>query len=667
MLKFLPAIRSAARASVFTLMVVLALGAGPQAKAQSVDGTDAPITVFVAKKFITMDPSWPVATAVAVQNGRIVSVGRDMDDLAPWLKNRPHSIDKTLQDKIVMPGFVEPHSHPFIAGVELNLPLVTHLPMPQPYGPDFPGVKDAEEGLALIARYVSEAKDPDQAVIIFGWDIVAMGRHLDKTVLDSISSTQPILVWDASAHNIYINSALIKKLKLTDDYLSVTGAQKGADGHLNGQFFSIASSGPILQKAAAHLFAPATAVARINSLLDMSVKGGITSTTEMMLGAISLDAEIAYYNKIFNAPDARTRLMAFVDANSVTAVKKAGAIDFVKSLQQSSTDYIAYNGVKFFSDDAFIGLTMAMDTPGYVDGHKGEFLTPPDVLFERMKPWWDAGFQIHIHSNGTAGNKSTLNALAALQAEHPRFDHRFTVEHFGNTTPDMPRQLARLGGQASVNPYYVYYRGLFNAAQLGVDRAYTAARFKDLLDAGVTTTMHSDTPMGPPRPLEWAWIAVNRMGINSDDILAPAERITVDQAMRMITIDAAFVNGQENRIGSIVAGKFADFAVLDQDPYDVPPMDLKDIHVWGTVLGGRIQRAEDVRPAPGLDFKTYDKKAGIGAPLTAKQLAALHKAPTLSRSDLQGPLKDYAEEVDEASHAIAATFRHIALAAGTAR
>jgi predicted amidohydrolase YtcJ len=216
-----------------------------------------------------------------------------------------------------------------------------------------------------------------------------------------------------------------------------------------------------------------------------------------------------------------------------------------------------------------------------------------------MLPWWKEGFQIHVHSNGNGGNTSTLDALAALQTAYPRFDHRFTIEHFGMTTPEMARRLKALGAVASINPYYVYYRGEFNAPMLGTDRAYTAARLKTLLDAGNTISLHSDTPVGPPRPLEWVWIAVNRIGL-SGKFLGPDERVSVVQAMKMITIDAAYTLGVEDKIGSIQAGKFADFTVLEQDPFEVEPMKLKDIPVWGTVLGGRVQPVSGIIPQPGL-------------------------------------------------------------------
>ncbi len=564
-------------------------------------GASGPITVFKAKKFITMDPGWPEATVVAVQDGKILSVGRDMDDLQPWLKGREFKVDATLQDKFVLPGFIEAHGHPLLGGLLINFPLLSYLPTSQPYGPDFAGVKTNEEAAALVRKYVAASKDPAEIVFIWGWDVVAMGgRHLDKTILDSVSTTQPIIVWDASEHFAYANTAAMRKVGIKDDAVKVNGVQSGTDGKPNGQFLGVVAAQLLLQPALVPYLAPAKSLPRMRSILDLSNQAGITMQSELVLGAFNLALEEKLVDAVFNDPNARTRGVVVLDAASAVAGKKDGAIAYARALAKKSTDRLIFKGIKFFSDDSFVGLGMVMVEPGYTDGRKGIYVTEPGApLRDAMLPWWKAGFQIHVHSNGNGGNTSTLDALAALQTAYPRFDHRFTIQHFGSTTPEMARQLKALGGVASVNPYYLHYRAEFNAPMVGTDRAYTAARLKTLLDAGNIISLHSDTPVGPARPLEWAWIAVNRFGL-SGKVLAPSERVTVDQALRMITINAAYTLGVEKKVGSIQAGKFADFAVLEQNPYDVDPTKLKDIPVWGTVVGGRLQPASEIKPQPGL-------------------------------------------------------------------
>lgn len=120
-----------------------------------------------------------------------------------------------------------------------------------------------------------------------------------------------------------------------------------------------------------------------------------------------------------------------------------------------------------------------------------------------------------------------------------------------------------------------------------------AARLKTLLDEGVVVSLHTDTPVAPPRPLEEVWIAVNRSGAISGKVLGPAERVPVERALRMVTIDAAYTLGVEDKVGSIRAGKFADLIVRT-----VPPMSIRDVPVIATVLGGWIIPTDSTRKSP---------------------------------------------------------------------
>jgi predicted amidohydrolase YtcJ len=193
------------------------------------------VTVFTARKIVTMDPGWPEATAVAVQDGRILSVGT-LDDLQPWLRRFPHTIDRRFEQSVLYPGFVEPHSHPLIGGTSLTRPPLTFFPTPNPWGPAFPGVKDKAAAFAKLAEYV--AADPtDEVLVSWGYDVVAMGGYIDLAELDAVSATKPILVWDASEHFVFGNSAALRKLGLTPALAKqVPGIGLTPDGALNGQF-----------------------------------------------------------------------------------------------------------------------------------------------------------------------------------------------------------------------------------------------------------------------------------------------------------------------------------------------------------------------------------------------------------------------------------------------
>jgi predicted amidohydrolase YtcJ len=548
---------------------------------------ESPITVFLARQIVTMDPGWPRATAVAVRNGKILSVG-SLDDLTPWLARSEHTIDRTFVDKILLPGFVEAHGHPIVGGTALSRPLLTYLPVPRTYGPPFSGVKTRAEALAKLREYVERAKSSDDPVLAWGYDVIAMGgQHLDRTILDTVSAVQPILVWDASEHFVYANSAAMSKFGITRDDTRINGVGQGTDGAPNGQFFGVQAVQRILQTALAGLLKPDVAFENVKYLMDLSHRNGITTTSELSFGVVNLGLEETVLDRYFNDPGQPMRCVVVADGSTLKATKGAGAIAYVKSLQERPSDKLIFRGVKFFADDALVSLSMMIENPGYIDGHKGLFATPPDQMVERWFPWWQAGFHLHVHTNGNAGNQATIDALAGLMEAHPRSDHRFTLEHYAISTPDQTRRIKALGGVVSVNPYYLYARSEFNAPYIGADRAYTSARLKTLVDAGVPTSLHTDSPVAPPIPLEGVWIAVNRFGL-SGKVRGPEERISVDQALRMITIDAAYTLGVEDKVGSIAAGKFADFTVLERDPSEVAPEKIRDIPVWGTVVGGKV-------------------------------------------------------------------------------
>ena len=180
-----------------------------------------------------------------------------------------------------------------------------------------------------------------------------------------------------------------------------------------------------------------------------------------------------------------------------------------------------------------------------------------------------------------------------LLSKKPRVDHRLTLEHFAYATEDQVHRMHALGMNVSANPYYQYIRADVYAMQwLGPDRARNMVPLGAVVRQGMRFGLHSDCPMAPLSPLTLAWAAVNRSTINGNSN-NQAQAVSVDDAMRAITIDAAWLMRKEGEIGSIRAGKRVDFAVLEQDPYAVDPDDVKDIKVWGTVFGGELFPVND--------------------------------------------------------------------------
>lgn len=558
------------------------------------------ITVFVAKRIVTMDPGWPVGEAVAVKDGRILSVGT-LEDLKPWLDKFPYEIDRSFEDRVIYPGFVEAHGHPVMGAVAVSRPPLSYFPLRNPYGEDFPGVKTREEAFAALKKYVGEAKSPDETILTWGYDVVAMGGDFpDRDDLDKISKTQPIIVWDASEHYVFANSAAIEKYGVTNELVAKTiGAGHNADGSSNGQFLGTEAAKIIMLKPLSALLTPEAGLKSLRYLGALMQQAGVTTTGDLFYGGVNLQLEKMLAEQYFGSSDGIARVVHVVDGVTYAGLFKDDALSEAIKSRAESNERIMFNGVKFYADDAFLSLGMEMQWPNYIHSniYKGLFMfNSTEDFVDAMRPWWNAGFQIHVHSNGSGGNQITLDALAHLQAEKPRFDHRFTFEHFGISSTAQGRQLKALGALVSTNPYYVSERADLNAAQIGTDRASLAARMASLIDQDIVVSLHSDTPVGVPSPLLEVWTAVNRIGELSGKVHAPYERVRdIERAMRMITIDAAYTLGVNDRIGSIEAGKFADFTVLAEDPQDVDPMKIKDIEVIATILAGKPTLTSETR------------------------------------------------------------------------
>jgi len=422
-----------------------------------------------------------------------------------------------------------------------------------------------------------------------------MGHHLTRQDLDKISATRPVAVWDASQHHGYINSAMIAQRKIAAD-IKIPGVGRDERGELNGQFLGVPAATFAILPLAADKLKPVEAMRLMRWLVDLNRRAGVTTTTDHSMGILNIDAEAGLLNAMFNNPETPQRLMAIPAMHSFVAKYGSveAAMDAVHELQKASTDRLIYRGIKFFTDDSFNGLTFKPGSPGYIDGTPGLWVTPPDKLRGLIEPWWRDGQQIFVHSIGAEAQDATIAALRQLQDKTPRFDHRFTFEHVGIARYDQIRAMKTLGANANVNIYYIWLRGEMYPDVIGKDRAEELSPIGSLVREGVPTTFHSDYPVAPPRPLLGITLALTRVGQSGAKTLGADQRISLDQALRMVTIDAAYVLGLDSKIGSLEPGKLADFTVLEQDPHDVKPAEIRDILVWGTVVGGRVFPTADI-------------------------------------------------------------------------
>ncbi len=558
--------------------------------------TRAPMRIFVARRIHTMDESLPHATAVGVIGERIVAVG-DLDSMAPWREGREVIVDESLRDKVLMPGFIDNHVHPFLGALLTPMEIIAPEAWRMEGGRIAPAANTPERYLELLKARLAARTDHSELFISFGYQPSEHGR-LYRSELDSLCPDRPVVLWQRSFHETYMNTAAIERLGLTE---GVVGAHPQVD-LANGHFFETGNK-LVVAKLLPMFLRPEWYHCGLDTTAELMHQGGITTAGDLLFGAIDPEYELAALEACIERKNRPLRVVNIADARGFSnrAIGRkvmgtpeeclpfeAGLAAIESMLPRESRRVRFSKAVKLFADGAMFSQLMQMNPPGYIDGHHGEWLMSPAVLAEGVRVFWDAGYQVHVHVNGDGGMDSVLAALQAAQERKPRFDHRFIAHHVGFHTNAQSRRLAALGAHASVNPYYIHaLTDNYSLLGLGPERAAQIVRAGSMVRNGLRVSFHSDFMMAPMEPLLLAWCAATRT-TKSGRQVAPEERLTLEQALRGITIDAAFALHLDHEIGSIVAGKKADFTVLEDDPFELGIDRLKDVRIAGTVFEGEV-------------------------------------------------------------------------------
>ncbi len=537
------------------------------------------IRIYTAN-IITMAQLQPRAEAVAVEDGRIIALG-SLQTVQRDLAGRPAVLERQFSDKTLMPGFIDNHLHPSMAAVLLPMTFIT------PYDwhladRDVNGVLGEDAYRRRLSEAEGEINDPAQWMFTWGYHQYFHGA-MSRAYLDKVSPTRPIIVWHRSFHEVFANTAAVNAIGLTQ-------AQAAAHPHVDlakGHFYETAL--PIIfARLAPQILAPERFGAGMQLVRDTVHRGGITTIADMAVGIFDLDLEWPALKSVLDSEDTpfRTLLIPFAPGFGQVPGDADGIAAVAQLFERNSDKLFFVKQIKLLADGAFYSQLMQMGEPGYLDGHHGEWLMEPAALEYAARAFWSAGYQLHVHSNGDHGTKVVLDVLERLQRERPRDDHRFTLHHVGYTSDAQSTRMAKLDALVSANPYYLYALGdKYSQIGLGPERASEIFRGASFVEAGVPLSLHSDFTMAPASPLTLAWVAVNRLAA-SGKVLAPELKLSLDDALRAITIEAAFAIRMEKDIGSIEVGKRADFTVLEEDPYVIRAEHLKDIAIWGTVFEG---------------------------------------------------------------------------------
>lgn len=552
---------------------------------------DSLITVLKAKTVLTLEGN--DTNAVAIQGDRIIGVD-DFENLIATLgKKYPNEkvvIDGQFTDAIITPGFINQHDHPWLAALTLSSHIISIEDWVLPHR-TYPKAENQQQYLKALIAMVASYNVDDGLFLSWGYHKLWHGE-LTRAMLDDISTDIPIAIWQRSVHEFILNSKALALIEVDDAFIeSLTPAQKKQTNLHNGHFWEsslMALSGKLFK----HIVKPQSYLNALNMVKKYWQSAGTTLVVEPG-GLLNKNLSIMQ-NHIFSQPENPFHMDYIVDGKTM-------ALQHMDSLL-SSTEAVANTWgegmsrylpkqVKLFSDGAVFSQLMQM-SQGYSDGHHGEWIMEPDVFKQAFAQYWDAGYQIHVHQNGDAGLDMVLDTLAENIQRNPRLDHRTVIVHFSYSRQDQVTRLKELGAIVSVNPYYpVALAEMYSDVGVGAARSHAMVRLGDLVQQDVSFSLHSDMPMAPGQPLFLMWCAVNRMS-NQGNIIGPEHAISPEQALRAITLDAAYSMQLEQDIGSIKVGKLANFTVLKQNPLTVDPMTIKDIDVLATVHEGRILKTQ---------------------------------------------------------------------------
>ena len=548
-----------------------------------------PGVIHLARRVVTLDHGVPTAEAVAVRDGLILGVGSVAQMRAAWGRLR---VDDTFADSVLLPGFVEAHSHS-LEGAIWAWEYAGFFPRLGPDGDLRQGCQTFDELIELLRRLDAELDDPTESLIVWGFDpIYFPGERLAAHHLDVVSTIRPICVIHASLHLITVNTALMEREGFADGS-DVEGVPVGGDGRPIGEL----QEPPAMSLARREMLALWGALgdpASLRRFADMARVVGCTTVTELGATRLSNDADLALWTDAATADGFPARLVPLLNPSRGHEGTPDDIARHAVEIREASTAKVRFGLVKMVLDGSIQGFTARLNPPGYLPHHDGT--ERPNGIWliepEQFSAWFDAFHRAHVtvhtHVNGDQAVDLLLDTVEAVTSGHGWLDHRHTAQHTQLTTAAQYRRMARLGMNANIFSNHIFYWGdQHRSITVGPDRAARMDACATADREGVRFSVHSDASVTPLGSLHTMWCAVNRITA-SGDVLGPDERISVDRALRAVTVDAAHQLRMDDEIGTIEAGKLADFVALAEDPYDVDPMMLKDIEVRGTMVGGEI-------------------------------------------------------------------------------
>ncbi|WP_204804268.1 amidohydrolase [Mycobacterium riyadhense] len=524
--------------------------------------------LVITGSLLTVDDARPTAEALAVADGRIVAIG-SRADVGGFIGANTRTID--VGDGCVMPGFVEAHGHPLMEAVALSDRIVDIRPVT---------VRNAGQVVDVIRR--EAAQRGSAGAYLIGWDALLQSGLPEPTLawLDEIAPDAPLVIIHNSGHKAYFNTHAARLNGLTRDTPDPKGASYGRDanGELDGTAEEIGAVFPLLAGAIQPSDYPdmlRAECARLN-------RAGLTTCSEMAFDP----AFRPMVEQLRGELTVRLRTYEVSNPRMSTDATPGDGDDMLRQV-----------GIKIWVDGSpWIGNialsfpyldTAATRAAGIAPGSCGCANYTREQLTEIVGAYFPHAWQIACHVQGDAGVDTILDVYEQALRQHPRDDHRLRLEHVGAIRPDQLRRAVELGVTCSLFVDQIHYWGdVIVDGLFGEERGSRWMPAGSAVAAGMRISLHNDPPVTPEEPLRNISVAATRIA-PSGRVLAPEERLTVEQAIRAQTIDAAWQLFADDVIGSLEVGKYADMVVLSADPRTVPPEEIADLDVRATFLAGR--------------------------------------------------------------------------------
>lgn len=519
--------------------------------------------IIIRGNILTQNDNQPIAKTMVVEKGRIVAIGEDIS-ISGFDSARV--ID--LSGQTILPGFIDSHVHVRELGMDrIKANLV--------------GAETTEEIVERLQVRFPNPK-PDVWLIGQGWDEgeFASRGFPDRAALDRAFPNNPVALESLHGFGGFYNGVALEIAGVTADTKDpeVGNILRREDGSPTGVMLTLAQ-GLVNQ----HIPKPSQAKleeAILAGLTEMS-HAGVTSVHEAGMTA----ADVTAFQALAARDALPIRVYGLLDGNDSDLMTDW----FARGIEDDEEDYLDIRGIKVFYDGSLGSRTALMAEP-YSDKPNAASPTErisPESLQTLADEAADKGYQMAVHAIGDEGNNRTLGIYEI--ALNGQMDARWRIEHAQVLLPDYYERAAKLGVMSSVQSSHAVGDSAWAEDRVGPERIKNAYAWQTILRSGGKLMLNSDLPGEPWTPMETLYFAVNRKKLDG----SPAggwysdQALSVQEALKAMTITNAYGAFQDKDIGSLEVGKRADFVVLDKDPTAVEPMMLKDIKVTATWVNGK--------------------------------------------------------------------------------